>query len=279
MKEDILNLLKNNMMIFVNPKNKITKDRRNVVEKTYEKFGIKINYIEGPSIKECKKMNINHKKLIISRGKGVVGLLGSYINCVKKAKEKNMETVLIFEDDAIPINNDTFLRDFEESINKLPKDWKNEPYLLDFGQTRLYHTICIPLLNELFQKDNMWVSREKYAMASHATLLTRPAMDLFLKQVEKEQIEQPLDWYLNNIKGVKSLAYSGKISNNFYFRGIFEQHDTYCTTRSSIINSTGKNYVYWRNNKIIQFIIILILLSLFGIGLRKLYKRYKRLKT
>lgn len=256
--EDTIDLLNKNLMIFVNPEDKVTKMRREVVLDTYTPMGITINYVEGPTFEECKDYPIDIKNIerrykrifkgdyyniidnlkyisntITNTGSviGVVGLLGSFIKCLRIAKEKDWDTVMIFEDDAVPINNETFLKDFTQAINKLPKNWKNEPYILKFG----YTIFCNPL--QILKKDNVWEdSSINNEFGSHSILYTKSAINNILNYLENNRIKHPLDIFISSDETNTILKnYTGTVSESKTFRGIFDQLYTYCLSRDSVL--------------------------------------------
>lgn len=252
-KYNIREILKSNLVIFIKPEDEIVKERRKVVEKTFEELGIKLNYFEGPYPEEWLKddLVLYKKKDLIHKNYGVAGLCYSFIKSIKYAKENNLKSLFFFEDDALPINNKTFFDDFKKSLKKMDKKdriWYNKPYILDFG-----HNIYCEK-RHIKHKNNVWVNRNRFWAGTHSLLITKPAIDILYNNIfVKKSFPKymPLDYALTQIKHIKKLAYTGIVSDEKMFRGIFKQYATFCKERKSIINrmSSKNGRIIPKNNK------------------------------
>lgn len=226
-----LEILNKNLMIFVKPDLDITKRRRAEVLGYYTPLGININYVEGPGENEWGSYPIFLEEIHAKRGKGVKGLIASFIKCLQIAKEKGWKTLVLFEDDAIPIDRVNFMNEFKKSIDSLPTNWKNEPYVLQLGTT-IYCREDVIINTE----EDVWVDKPvPNSGGSHAYIFTQKSIDIILKDIYSNGVNMPLDHYLKGIRGVKYLRYTGKISSSGMFSGLFDQLYTYCDRRESII--------------------------------------------
>lgn len=77
--------------------------------------------------KEFDKLNIKDKVnrfSAIKKDDGRIGVIKSVLNILKYAKEKNLNNILIFEDDIKFLNVDNFENILNNSINQLPDNWQ-----------------------------------------------------------------------------------------------------------------------------------------------------------
>jgi hypothetical protein len=167
---------------------------------------------------------------------GSWGLAGSFYECLKYAKEHNYPFLLFLEDDAFPLlDKENFFRDYKKIIKEFKKGINsNNVYFLSY--TRYCKIPC--------KGTNKFIKRNKIkgANGAHSVLFTKRGINSILKHIEKHTIDKPIDKYLPYLddKGIiKTLVWDGKISKSGMFCGMYDQLDTYCDRRVSVI---GKHF-------------------------------------
>ncbi len=101
---------------------------------------------------------------------GHVGCVLSHYNIVKEAKEKDLDQVLIFEDDVVFIKG--LQEKFEEIISQVPDDWD----MLYFGGN--HNGIPLEMIT-----DN--VAKVEKTYTTHAYAIRKPVYDVVLKMFPK----------------------------------------------------------------------------------------------
>jgi GR25 family glycosyltransferase involved in LPS biosynthesis len=84
----------------------------NLIERTDRKDHMK---------QQVEKLNIDYEFVQGIRGNNSWGAGMSHCNCINLAQEKNMEMILVCEDDVL-LNENTMVR-LENLLTKLPEDW------------------------------------------------------------------------------------------------------------------------------------------------------------
>jgi hypothetical protein len=239
--DDVLKILNRNLMIYVNSTNLTVINRKKNIEPIFNKKNIKINYIEGPTIEDCKKNSMINVDILKknNRGNGVMGLIGSYIKCLEYGINNNLDSLIIFEDDCLPINSDNYIDEIRFALSLLPVDWMEKSMILDFGST-------IYCNNSSNYKENTWIKKPQLWQGAHAILYTKKSLNNLYNYIKNNKISVALDEFIKNIHQkieVENLVYTGTVSKSKMFRGIFEQFETYCDKRNSVINILKENYI------------------------------------
>lgn len=96
-------------------------DRRAEAEAEFNKFGIKVEFIDGVDGMFLDDFEVNslHEGKV---RKGDLGCTLSHLNVVKTAKERGYKNYFVFEDDAV--FSDDFNTAFPIMYNQLPEDWQ-----------------------------------------------------------------------------------------------------------------------------------------------------------
>lgn len=133
-------------------------DRWETTKKEFERFGLlNVNRYEAIDGSTYDWSNINSNLLV-----GELGLIETHINIIKEAIENKYETILIFEDDVMFV--DEFYK-IDEYMNALPSDWdmlylggnhnygRYPDYVNDkvIKLNRTYTTHAIAIKSSLFQ--------------------------------------------------------------------------------------------------------------------------------
>jgi GR25 family glycosyltransferase involved in LPS biosynthesis len=211
---------------------KPSEKRLNKVMKIYKKYKLKPNVIQALHWKKDEHIIKTYpidKNAIINKGGdagrvGAYGLAGSFYKCIIKAHNEKWEYLLFFEDDAIPIekNPKKFYKKFNKVLSTLPKNG-TEIYFL--GNT-IY---C----NKKNHKSNKWYNY-KIGYGAHAILFSKESINNIILKLKKSKINQAIDNYIRDNFNIYS--WSGDISKSRMFSGLFEQKDTYCNHRKSVMD-------------------------------------------
>jgi GR25 family glycosyltransferase involved in LPS biosynthesis len=149
----------------------------------------------------------------------------SHLNVIKRAKELNLNNVLILEDDVEFIENVNEL--FDEYVKQLPKDW----YGLHFGGNHVYG---------LQRTSSPNIVRMNRSYAIHAYALNKDSYDIVIEHMTKE-----IDNVIKNGKSVIKesvaadyfIAYLHKILNFYCFiPHIAWQKDDYSDIQKKNVN-------------------------------------------
>mgnify|MGYP003646334090 CR=1 FL=1 len=131
------------------------------------------------SIKEFKKLNIEgtvNRFSAVKHSKGAIGCRESHLSIIRKAKELDLDNVLIFEDDLFFIESD--LNTISQALGELHKlDWD----LFYFGATLCPHQGRItPVTPHLV--------RTNFAFTTHAYAINKKMFDFILDNAPKHPI-------------------------------------------------------------------------------------------
>lgn len=140
------------------------KDRREQVTEELQKHLISA-YIatgyNGPDIFPC----------VDKKHAAQMGCMMSHLECIRYAKSKHLESILILEDD-VEFHPDLQLL-FSEAIDELPKDWG---LLYLGGNTNRDPKALVPVTDK--------ISKVNYLLCLHAYAVHRSAYDLILNYSE-----------------------------------------------------------------------------------------------
>lgn len=162
---------------------------------------------------------------------GRIGCIKSHLEIIKQAKKKKLDNVLIFEDDAI-IVNDNINSVLFQATSQLPSDWD----LFYLGAN--LHTQLIRYSNSL--------ATLKHAYATHAIAYSKNVYDMFIEKFEKllsiAAQDDILDvWLANNIQ---------PMNKSFTVKPILAtQKNDYSDINKSEVNY---NFILERYNKFIS---------------------------
>lgn len=217
-----------------------SKKRLKKIKKIYNYYGIPYNLYPALHWKTNEK---ELYKLPITRSKpkmwgGTWGLSGSFYKCLKFAYESNYPFLLFLEDDAFPSMKKKY---FYFSFKKITEVFRknidtNNVYFLSF--TRYCSQHC--------GETNKFINPlpDKKINGAHSILFTRKSIKNILDYIHKYTIDEPIDNYLNKLhrnKIINIKIWDGKISKSGMFCGMYDQLDTYCHSRKSVI---GNHYHY-----------------------------------
>jgi GR25 family glycosyltransferase involved in LPS biosynthesis len=139
----------------------------------------------------------------IENDNGHIGLSSSYLELVKKAKNENMESILILEDDCLPV------KDFIERWNKVKIWLDNNKDKWNIFNGGIYAPI------DLVEFDNidgikLYRSNGKGARAAHFVIIEKSAYDKVLEyNWEKDWL---FDYYINSNRFKNILLYDTKLA-------------------------------------------------------------------
>lgn len=233
-------MFKYNLMVDVDTP--ISRKRRAIIEKAYNDIGLKLNYFKGNIYRDYKKNPSKYpidQKSIMAYSKvyvknpnayqGQIGLLCSFINTLKTARDNNYEYLLHLESDAVPINTDSFLYDSLTKLDSYNNGWKNKPLILYLGRLIYCSKMGFP--------DNTWMplSQSRTHTGAQALLVTKPAIPYILDYIQRVPFNRPLDIYLTEQLSTISLLYTGQVSKSGMCMGIFDQYLHHCGGKASEI--------------------------------------------
>lgn len=210
------------------------------LDKIYKKYNLPYNIF--PALHWEKDEN-EISTLPIKRSKpkmwgGAWGLAGSFYKCLKYAKDNNYPFLLYLEDDAFPMmDKDKFVENYKKIIKEFKKGINsNNVYFLSF--TRYCRIECGGTDKFIDRVTNNGIN------GTHAILFTKRSINNILKYTDKHKLDRPIDNYLTHLhnKGViKTLVWDGKTSDSGMFCGIYDQLDTYCDKRVSVMGEHFHN--------------------------------------
>ena len=109
--------------------------------------------------KELDYTNLSYNKNLLS---GELGVLMSHINLIKEAKERNLDSILVMEDDVYFTDEIYKINDY---LNSIPKDWnfiyfganhnQNIPEIINDKICRLKHSFglqCVAIKNTMYDR-------------------------------------------------------------------------------------------------------------------------------
>ena len=129
------------------------------------------------------ELNLNNLSYNNKLLKGELGILETHRKLISEAKEENLKTILIMEDDVYFTNE---LKYFDEYMSKLPDDWD----MLFIGGNHIYGESPIKI-NEKILKLN-------HTVAIHCLALKNTMFDVVL-EVTKRRIKQ-IDAYYADLQ-------------------------------------------------------------------------------
>ena len=109
--------------------------------------------------------------------KGEIGIIRSNYEIIKRAKNDNLKSVLIFEDDFELV--DDFITKFKEQISQVPDDWD----FIYFGAMHISELISV----------SKNISKMNRSFLSHTFAVKNTMFDIILETIKNES--QPLDVY------------------------------------------------------------------------------------
>lgn len=131
---------------------------------------------EYPNVFKLTKRDKRYLKL------SEISLLLKHCWCLKNAKEKNYESIMILEDDVVFENN--FVELFNSYKKQLPIDWD----ILWTG------TCCNLHANKNSNKN---IFKMNGSRCTHSFILSKNGIDKILKEIKN--IDEAIDWYYNDI--------------------------------------------------------------------------------
>ena len=227
------NLFKYSLMIHLND-HELSQSRINKLDKIYKDYGIKYNLFPALHWKKDEK-ELNSLPIIRSKPKmwsGAWGLAGSFYKALKYAKDNNFPYLLYLEDDSIPLlDKKTFFDKYNLIINSIKNDLnKNNVYFLSYTR---YCNSSRPCNDK-----NIFIKRGINYWGTGCIIFTKKSIENILNYIEKNKIHLAIDNYINFLETkniVNTFTWEGNISKNGMFCGIYEQIDTNCNERFSII--------------------------------------------
>lgn len=109
--------------------------------------------------KELDYTNLSYSRNLLS---GELGVLMSHINLIKEAKERNLDSILVMEDDVYFTDEIYKINDY---LNSIPKDWnfiyfganhnQNIPEIINDKICRLKHSFglqCVGIKNTMYDR-------------------------------------------------------------------------------------------------------------------------------
>lgn len=110
-------------------------DRWEESQKEFQKINIEVerfSAVDGTKIKNVDKLFVGHFEKA-----GQFGCLISHLNIIKKAKESEISSVVILEDDVVFCED--FNKEFNLCMNEMPENWD----MIFFGSNHVYPPIKI----------------------------------------------------------------------------------------------------------------------------------------
>lgn len=154
-------------------------DRLDKFKKNFDKF-FKINVIEAVENKE-----------------GWKGCLQSHLKCIRYAKENNMKYIIVFEDDALPMNENIFekFKKINEDIFQNKNDWD----IFIGGSAKTLNRKDVKVYNSTLDLYNITATRN-----THSIVYNNTSYDFFLNG----NVEKAIDvvWY-NKVKAIMPIPF------------------------------------------------------------------------
>ena len=146
-----------------------------------------------------------------------------------KAYDTKLPYFLFMEDDAIPIlKPNDFNKEFNSALKNIPE--KDGCYSLGVSIFCKYNQ---PLTKKWERVNN--IKTENWGCT--AVLFTRESLKRILDYIHKYKINEPIDHIIKNVYGDSLYYWNDNISESGMFIGLFEQYETYCDNRMSVIDS------------------------------------------
>ena len=139
----------------------------------------------------------------IENDNGHIGLSSSYLELVKKAKNENMESILILEDDCLPV------KDFIERWDKVKFWLDNNKDKWNIFNGGIYAPIDLVEFDNI-DEIKLYRSNGKGARAAHFVIIEKSAYDKVLEyNWEKDWL---FDYYINSNRFKNILLYDTKLA-------------------------------------------------------------------
>jgi len=168
-----------------------------------------------------KHFNINVIEAVKNK-EGWKGCLQSHLKCIKHAKENNMKYIIVFEDDALPMNKDIFekFKKIKEDIFEKKNDWD----IFIGGSAKTRKKCEIKVYNSELDLYNITITRN-----THSIVYNNTSYDFFLNN----ESEIPIDIIWNKkVKAIMPIPF------------LFTSHDSWSNisnTRCNIKNRIKSN--------------------------------------
>lgn len=234
---NIQNIFSHSLMIYLK-KNDTSIKRISAGKKIYNKYEIKVNFIEALDWKHDEKKLL---KLPLYRNKpkfwsGAWGLAGSFYKALKYAYDNNYPYMLFLEDDAIPsleLEKDLFYNEWNKIIIEINKIENWDEYYYVLGYT-IYCNLYCGNTNKFLKRTADFGNN-----GTHSILFTKKSIKKIMDYLKIYKIDRPIDqWFtkLHEENILHGYVWDGRISNNGMFCGLYEQLDTHCDKRDNIIS-------------------------------------------
>lgn len=158
-------------------------DRRIKVEETLINSGIK-NFERFEGV-DGQQIDFSKYKKEIKLLKGELGILETHISLIQKAKDENLQSILIFEDDILFTNEIGKVKEYLESV---PSDWD----MIYFGGNHRYGKTPVKI-NDKVLKINKTVS-------AHCIGIRSTMYDTILALISDRK--KPIDYYYASIQTI-----------------------------------------------------------------------------
>ena len=225
---------KYSLMVYLE-NNEVTDKRMKVVTKNWREYGVFPNLFPGLNAKNPKHVEII-KTLPIKRNNhhfdkriGAYGLAGSFYKMLVKAYNSGQPYLLYLEDDALPILAPKQMEEeFFKALNSIPEE--DGCYLLGA-------TVLCKYKQKLTKRWERVKSIKTDNWGTTCLLFTRKSLKRILDYIHKHKINEPIDHTIKIVYGKSLYYWNDNISESGMFIGLFEQYETYCDKRVSVIDS------------------------------------------
>jgi GR25 family glycosyltransferase involved in LPS biosynthesis len=229
------NFIKNYSLMVYLKNNEISDKRMEGIKEIWKTYGVFPNLYHGLNAKNPEHINII-KTLPIERNNkpfdnriGAYGLAGSFYKMLVKAYDTDLPYFLFMEDDAIPILKPN---DFNKVFIKALKNIPDEEGCYSLGVS-IFCKYNQPLTKKWERVNN--IKTENWGCT--AVLFTRKSLKRILDYIHKNKINEPIDHTVKKVYGDSLYYWNDNISESGMFIGLFEQYETYCDKRVSVIDS------------------------------------------
>ena len=231
------NILQRSLMVHLED-DELSQQRMKEVSKIYKQYDLPLNTFKALHWKkdkeELEKLPIDYKKVTANNTRpGAYGLAGSFFKCLLKAVQENWSYLLFLEDDSIPIlSKDKFYPKFSELMNDLP----------DQGEGIFMLGSIVYCKSDPNDTNHRWLKhsqiKEQLKMevyGAHAVLISQKYIHLLFQFILKNKINDSIDNFINKMN---PWFWWGDLSENGMFRGLYQQYNTNCDNRESIIDNS-----------------------------------------
>jgi len=232
-------ILEHSLMVHLED-DELSQKRMKDVSKIYKQYDLPLNTFKALHWKKDKeeldKMPLDYDKIVKEYSEirpGSYGLAGSFLKCLLKAVQENWSYLLFLEDDSIPIlTKDKFYPKFGELMNDLP----------DQGEGIFMLGVNVHCDSDPNDTNHRWLKhsqiKEQLKMevyGAHAVLISQKYIHLLFQFILKNKIDDSIDNFINKMN---PWFWWGDLSENGMFRGLYQQYNTNCNDRESIINNS-----------------------------------------